>query len=114
MGLGLPSLAYMGFTGGIGRYIILDAIPLYIMTGLGCGACIYATVRSSMTATDIVWSAERRDDYFHEDPKVLEKSKLYGKGLLYQVAKVHSHPEVIPFHSAMVKEVMKDLPHTSA
>lgn len=105
-----PSLAAMGFTGGLRRYFILDAVPLYFMVSLACGACVYSTVRSSITATDIIWSPARREDFFAEDDKVERESKLYGRGLLYQVGLVRNHPEVLPFHSAMVNNVMADLP----
>lgn len=106
----LPSLAQMGFTGGLKRYIILDAVPLYCMLSLACGACVYSTVRSSLTATDITWAPKRRDDFFGEDERVAKESELYGKGLLYTASTARNHPEVLPFHSAMVQKVMADLP----
>lgn len=106
----IPSMAKLGFTGGVKRYIILDAVPLYCMLSLACGACVYSCVRSSMTATDITWAPRRREDFFYEDDKVESESKLYGKGLLYSVSTVRDHPEVLPFHSAMVNNVMADLP----
>lgn len=102
-------MAQMGFTGGLKRYIILDAVPLYFMLSLACGACVYTTVWSSMTATDIVWAPRRREDFFNTDPKILEEASVYGKNLLYDVSRIRDHPEVLPFHSAMVKEVMSDL-----
>lgn len=105
----IPSMAQLGFTGGLKRYIILDAVPLYFMLSLACGACVYATARSALTATDIVWAPTRREDFFNTDPRVVEEAKRYGKGLLYDVSTVRNHPEVLPFHSSLVKDVMSDL-----